>query len=469
MDKSADIGIVGLGVMGANLALNLADSGNAVSVYNRTPSTTMEFMAGEAVNKDIVSAVSLEELVETLSRPRRVLLMIPAGNPVDTVIEDLVPLLEPGDIILDGGNSLYTDTERRTESLTDLGIRYLGVGFSGGEEGARHGPSIMPGGNPQAWEAMEEMLKGIAAVAPDGKACCEWVGPGGAGHFVKMVHNGIEYGDMQVIAEAYDLMRRGMGMAVPEIAAVFRTWNEGRLRSYLIEITAEILDVVEDGVPLIDMILDAAGQKGTGKWTVVASLELGEPTTLVSEAVYARVVSSDPARRLRVSSVFPEPVGTLDKVSVDDIEAALYASKIISYAQGFRLLARSSKDFGWDLDLGSVASLWRAGCIIRADFLEDITRAFEADPALEDLTTAPFFTAAIEAALPSWRNVVTGAIGAGLPVPAYASALTYFDGMRSQRLPANLIQAQRDYFGAHTFERTDQARGSFFHHEWTLD
>ncbi|MEX2135192.1 MAG: decarboxylating NADP(+)-dependent phosphogluconate dehydrogenase [Acidimicrobiia bacterium] len=469
MDKSADIGIVGLGVMGANLALNLADSGNAVSVYNRTPSTTMEFMAGEAVNKDIVSAVSLEELVETLSRPRRVLLMIPAGNPVDTVIEDLVPLLEPGDIILDGGNSLYTDTERRTESLTDLGIRYLGVGFSGGEEGARHGPSIMPGGNPQAWEAMEEMLKGIAAVAPDGKACCEWVGPGGAGHFVKMVHNGIEYGDMQVIAEAYDLMRRGMGMAVPEIAAVFRTWNEGRLRSYLIEITAEILDVVEDGVPLIDMILDAAGQKGTGKWTVIASLELGEPTTLVSEAVYARVVSSDPARRLRVSSVFPEPVGTLDKVSVDDIEAALYASKIISYAQGFRLLARSSKDFGWDLDLGSVASLWRAGCIIRADFLEDITRAFEADPALEDLTTAPFFTAAIEAALPSWRNVVTGAIGAGLPVPAYASALTYFDGMRSQRLPANLIQAQRDYFGAHTFERTDQARGSFFHHEWTLD
>ena len=469
MNKSADIGIVGLGVMGANLALNLADSGNAVSVYNRTPSTTMDFMAGEAVNKDIVSAVSLEELVETLARPRRVLLMIPAGNPVDTVIEDLVPLLEPGDIILDGGNSLYTDTERRTESLTDLGIRYLGVGFSGGEEGARYGPSIMPGGNPQAWEELEEMLKGIAAVAPDGKPCCEWVGPGGAGHFVKMVHNGIEYGDMQVIAEAYDLMRRGMGMAVPEIAAVFRSWNKGRLRSYLIEITAEILDVVEDGAPLIDMILDAAGQKGTGKWTVIASMELGEPTTLVSEAVYARVVSSDPALRLRVSSVFPEPVGTFDKVSVDDIEAALYASKIISYAQGFRLLARSSKDFGWDLDLGSVASLWRAGCIIRADFLEDITRAFEADPMLEDLTTAPFFTAAIEEALASWRNVVTGAVGAGLPVPAYASALTYFDGTRSQRLPANLIQAQRDYFGAHTFERTDQARGSFFHHDWTLD
>ena len=469
MNKSADIGIVGLGVMGANLALNLADSGNAVSVYNRTPSTTMDFMAGEAVNKDIVSAVSLEELVETLARPRRVLLMIPAGNPVDTVIEDLVPLLEPGDIILDGGNSLYTDTERRTESLTDLGIRYLGVGFSGGEEGARHGPSIMPGGNPQAWPDMEEMLKGIAAIAPDGKPCAEWVGPGGAGHFVKMVHNGIEYGDMQVIAEAYDLMRRGMDMAVPEIAAVFRSWNGGRLRSYLIEITAEILDVMEDGVPLVDMILDAAGQKGTGKWTVIASMELGEPTTLVSEAVYARVVSSDPAHRLRVSSAFSEPVGTLDNVSVEDIEAALYASKIISYAQGFRLLARSSKDFGWDLDLGSVASLWRAGCIIRADFLEDITRAFGADPSLDDLTTAPFFTAAIEDALDSWRNVVSTAIGAGIPVPAYASALTYFDGMRSERLPANLIQAQRDYFGAHTFERIDQTRGSFFHHDWILD
>ncbi|MGF1616378.1 MAG: decarboxylating NADP(+)-dependent phosphogluconate dehydrogenase [Acidimicrobiia bacterium] len=469
MNMRADIGIVGLGVMGANLALNLADSGNAVSVYNRTPSTTMDFMAGEAVNKDIVSAISLEELVETLERPRRVLLMIPAGNPVDMVIEDLVPLLEPGDIILDGGNSLYTDTERRTESLTDLGIRYLGVGFSGGEEGARHGPSIMPGGNPQAWVEMEDMLKGIAAVAPDGKPCCEWVGPGGAGHFVKMVHNGIEYGDMQVIAEAYDLMRRAMGMAVSEIADVFRTWNEGRLRSYLIEITAEILDVVEDGVPLIDMILDAAGQKGTGKWTVIASMELGEPTTLVSEAVYARVVSSEPARRLEMSRVFPGEIGALEGISVDDIEAALYASKIISYAQGFRLLARSSRDFGWDLDLGSVASLWRAGCIIRADFLEDITRAFAADPALEDLTTAPFFTAAIDQAMASWRNVVAGAIGAGLPVPAYASALTYFDGMRSERLPANLIQAQRDYFGAHTFERTDQARGSFFHYDWILD
>jgi 6-phosphogluconate dehydrogenase len=469
MNKGADIGIVGLGVMGANLALNLADSGNAVSVYNRTPSTTMDFMAGEAVNKDIVSAVSLEELVETLERPRRVLLMIPAGNPVDSIIEDLVPLLEPGDIILDGGNSLYTDTERRTSSLTDLGIRYLGVGFSGGEEGARHGPSIMPGGNPQAWPDVEEMLKGIAAIAPDGKPCAEWVGPGGAGHFVKMVHNGIEYGDMQVIAEAYDLMRRGMGMSTSDVAAVFRSWNQGRLRSYLIEITAEILDTIEDGAPVVDSILDAAGQKGTGKWTVIASMELGEPTTLVSEAVYARVVSSDPALRLQLSLVFPAGISPIEGITVDDIEAALYASKIISYAQGFRLLLRASKDFGWDLDLGSVASLWRAGCIIRAEFLEDITTAFVDDPGLEDLTTAPFFTTALTEAAGSWRKVVSGAVDAGLPVPAYASALTYFDGMRSEILPANLIQAQRDYFGAHTFERTDRPRGEFFHHEWDLD
>jgi 6-phosphogluconate dehydrogenase len=313
------------------------------------------------------------------------------------------------------------------------------------------------------------MLKGIAAIAPDGKPCAEWVGPGGAGHFVKMVHNGIEYGDMQVIAEAYDLMRRGMGMSTSDVAAVFRSWNQGRLRSYLIEITAEILDTIEDGAPLVDSILDAAGQKGTGKWTVIASMELGEPTTLVSEAVYARVVSSDPALRLQLSLVFPAGIIPIDGITVDDIEAALYASKIISYAQGFRLLLRASKDFGWDLDLGSVASLWRAGCIIRAEFLEDITTAFVDDPGLEDLTTAPFFTTALTEAAGSWRKVVSGAVDAGLPVPAYASALTYFDGMRSEILPANLIQAQRDYFGAHTFERTDRPRGEFFHHEWDLD
>ncbi len=465
MTNKADIGLIGLGVMGANLALNLADSGQAVSVYNRTPATTMDFMAGEAVNKNIVSAISLEELVETLESPRTILMMIPAGNPVDMLIEDLVPLLEPGDIIIDGGNSLYSDTDRRTASLTDLGIRYLGVGFSGGEEGARYGPSIMPGGDPDAWPHVEGMLKGIAAVADDGKPCCQWVGPGGAGHFVKMVHNGIEYGDMQVIAEAYDLMHRGLGMSADEIGDVFTRWNGGRLKSYLIEITAEILKTTEDGDPLIDKILDAAGQKGTGAWTVIASMDLGEPTTLVSEAVYARVVSSNPDLRKETALVFDGQIRSLE-FTVDDIEAALYASKIISYAQGFRLIMRASKDFGWQLDPGSIASLWREGCIIRAEFLKDIMRAFTDGDDPVDLTLDGFFADALKEAESAWRKVVAGAVTAGLPIPAYASALTYFDGMRSARLPANLIQAQRDFFGAHTFERTDQPRGKFFHHKW---
>ncbi len=466
MIKSANIGVVGLGVMGANLALNLADSGQTVAVYNRTPSTTMDFMAGEANNLDIISAISLEELVESVTAPRKILLMISAGNAVDTVIEDLVPLLEPGDVILDGGNSLYVDTDRRTTSLTDLGIRYLGVGFSGGEEGARFGPSIMPGGDPEAWPLVEDMLKAIAAVAPDGDPCCEWVGPGGAGHFVKMVHNGIEYGDMQVIAEAYDLMRRGLGMSADEIASVFRKWNEGRLRSYLIEITADILDTYEDDQPLVEKILDAAGQKGTGKWTVIASLELGEPTTLVSEAVYGRVVSSNPELRQTVAQRFDTPTQPLTGVAVEDIETALYASKIVSYAQGFRLMARASQDFGWELDLASIASLWRAGCIIRADFLSDIMKVYADAKTPVDLMLSEFFADALESAQPAWRRVVAKAVESGVPVPAYASALTYFDGMRSERLPANLIQAQRDYFGSHKFERVDKPRGEFFHYEW---
>ncbi|HEY5889536.1 MAG TPA: decarboxylating NADP(+)-dependent phosphogluconate dehydrogenase [Acidimicrobiia bacterium] len=465
MSNKADVGLIGLGVMGANLALNLADSGQAVSVYNRTPATTMDFMAGEAVNKDIVSAISLEELVETLDTPRKILMMIPAGNPVDMLIEDLVPLLEPGDIIIDGGNSLYSDTDRRTANLTDLGIQYLGVGFSGGEEGARYGPSIMPGGNPGAWPHVEAMLKGIAAIADDSKPCCEWVGPGGAGHFVKMVHNGIEYGDMQVIAEAYDLMHRGLRMAPDEIGDVFTDWNKGRLKSYLIEITAGILQTTEDGEPLVNKILDAAGQKGTGAWTVIASMDLGEPTTLVSEAVYARVVSSNPDLRREMAAEFSAPAAPLD-ISVNDIETALYASKIISYAQGFRLIMRASRDFGWQLDPGSIASLWREGCIIRAEFLKDITRAFTTGNDPLDLALDSFFASALKEAGPSWRKVVAGAITAGIPIPAYASALTYYDGMRSERLPANLIQAQRDFFGAHTFERIDQPRGKFFHHKW---
>ena len=467
MTEPADIGVIGLAVMGANLALNLADSENRVAVYNRTTSVTDAFMTGEAADKDMVAAVTLEDLVNQLASPRVLLLMVKAGGPVDAVIADLIPLLDKGDIIIDGGNSLYTDTERRYGELRQLGIRYLGVGISGGEEGARYGPSLMPGGDPEAWPIVENMLKGIAAVAPDGDPCCEWLGEGGAGHFVKMVHNGIEYGDMQVIAEAYDLMRRGMGMEPREIGDVFDEWNQGHLKSYLVEITAKILRTTENGQPLIDKILDAAGQKGTGKWTVISSMEMAEPTALVAEAVYARIVSSDPDRRARASDVFDSPLGILVATSIDEIEASLYASKIVSYAQGFRLLSAASREYGWDLDLGLVASLWRAGCIIRADFLEDIKKAYRKEPDLQDLAQAPFFVDALKSAESSWRHVVSGAVSSGIPAPAYSSALSYFDSNRSRRLPADLIQAQRDYFGAHTFERTDRARGEFFHHDWT--
>ncbi len=461
----ADIGVIGLAVMGANLALNLADTGNTVVVYNRTTSVTDDFIADNA-DKALVAAATLDDLVDRLVKPRKILLMVKAGGPVDAVITDLAPLLDDGDIIIDGGNSRFTDTERRYAELTEKGIRFLGVGISGGEEGARYGPSIMPGGDPAAWPHVEGILKGIAARAPDGAPTAEWVGIGGAGHFVKMVHNGIEYGDMQVIAEAYDLMHRGLGMTPDEIGDVFDDWNGGRLQSYLVEITAQILRTTEGAEPLIDKILDAAGQKGTGKWTVMASMDLAQPTALVAEAVYARIVSSDPDIRSRLASIYPSPIGQLDDVAVEDVEAALYASKIISYAQGFRLLDAASMEYGWDLDLGSVASLWRAGCIIRAAFLEDIMTAYTSISGLKDLTEEPFFSDALLSAEGSWRLVVGGAVQSGIPVPAYSSALAYFDGMRSSRLPANLIQAQRDFFGAHTFERVDRPRGEFFHQEW---
>ena len=466
MSNQSDIAVVGLAVMGANLALNLADSGYRVTVYNRTTSVTDDFMSGEAAEKDMVAAATYEELVATLRSPRVILMMVKAGPAVDQVTDDLAPHLDEGDIIIDGGNSLFTETARRYESLRSRGIRYLGMGVSGGEAGARHGPSIMPGGDPGAWPVVEEMLKEIAAIAPDGLPCCEWIGEGGAGHYVKMVHNGIEYGDMQVIAEACDLMRRGLGMEPAQMAEVFARWNEGRLESYLIEISAEILATTEDGEPLIDKILDAAGQKGTGKWTVIASMETAEPTTLVAEAVYARIVSSDPERRARTADLFDTPTAPIPGVTVDDIESALYASKIISYAQGFRLLQSASEEHSWGLDLGTLASIWRAGCIIRAKFLEDITAAYVSKPDLTDLIAADFFTDALKDALPAWRRVVTAAATSGIPAPAYSTALSYFDGMRSRRLPADLIQAQRDYFGAHTFERTDRPRGEFFHHEW---
>ena len=466
MSDRADIAVVGLAVMGANLALNLADAGNRVVVYNRTRSVTDEFMRGEAASKPMIGAGSLEEIVAALETPRVILLMIKAGVAVDQLIADLSPLLEPGDIIIDGGNSLYTDTERRRIEVEAMGLLYLGVGISGGEEGARHGPSLMPGGSPAAWSRVEPILKGIAARAGDGTPCCEWIGPGGAGHFVKMVHNGIEYGDMQVIAEAYDLFRRGLDMEPAGISEVFAEWNRGRLRSYLIEITSEILAATENGAPMVDLILDAAGQKGTGKWTVVASLDLGEPTPLVAEAVYARIVSSDPDSRKRAAEIFPLRRHSDLTVTLDDVEQALYASKIISYAQGFRLMRAASEEHGWDLEPGSIASIWRAGCIIRAAFLDDITAAYLRDPGLPDLSEDEFFANALREAENGWRNVVAGAAHAGVPVPAYASALSYFNAMRSARLPADLIQAQRDYFGAHTFERVDRPRGEFFHREW---
>ncbi|HEX6285958.1 MAG TPA: decarboxylating NADP(+)-dependent phosphogluconate dehydrogenase [Acidimicrobiia bacterium] len=466
MTQRSDIGVVGLGVMGANLALNMADHGNRVTVYNRTASVTDEFMTGEAGEKEIVPTTTLQELVESLNAPRIVLVMVKAGAPVDYVIGDLAPLLDRGDIVIDGGNSLFSDTERRHRELQERGIRFIGAGVSGGEEGARHGPSIMPGGDPSAWPEVKDILQGIAAKAPDGSPCCEWMGPGGAGHFVKMVHNGIEYGDMQVIAEAYDLMARGLGLEPAEIGDVFSRWNRGRLQSYLVEITAEILSTHVDGSPLIDRILDAAGQKGTGKWTVIASMEAGEPTTLVAEAVYARIVSSDPDRRAVASELFPSPIEVVTDIGADEIESALYASKIVSYAQGFRLLQAASDEHGWDLDMGTVASIWRAGCIIRAVFLEDITAAYRANANLSDLMEADFFSSALRHEEAAWRRVVGAAVSSGIPTPAYSSALAYFDGIRSRRLPASLIQAQRYYFGAHTFERTDRPRGEFFHHEW---
>jgi 6-phosphogluconate dehydrogenase len=466
MSERADIGVAGLGVMGANLALNLAENGYRVVAYNRTGSVTDEFVSGEAGEMGIEPAHSIEELAELLERPRTILVMVKAGDAVDQVIAELSDYLDTGDIIIDGGNSLYTDTAKRQERLEARGLHFLGIGVSGGEEGARNGPSIMPGGSYEAWKHVEPMLKQIAARAPDGKPCCEWMGSGGAGHFVKMVHNGIEYGDMQVIAEAYDLMRRGMGMSPADMSGVFAGWNEERLRSYLIEITSTVLGTVLDGRPIVDLILDAAGQKGTGKWTVVSSMDLGQPTTLVAEAVYARVVSSDPEARARASRLYDTAVGSLGELTTADIADALFASKIVSYAQGFRLLSAASDEFDWGLDLGTIASIWRAGCIIRADFLEDITAAYSRDPDLPDMIEDMFFAAALKEAETSWRSVVAGAVEAGIPVPAYASAISYFDGMRSERLPANLIQAQRDFFGAHTFERVDQPRGEFFHQDW---
>jgi len=465
-----DIGLIGLAVMGQNLALNMNDRGFRVAVHNRTTAVTDVFLAGPAAGTGIVGAATLDDLVNLLEPPRRILLMVKAGPPVDAVISSLLPLLEAGDIVIDGGNSHYRDTIRRTGELEAHGLLFVGAGISGGEEGARHGPSIMPGGSPRAWPAVRDVLQSIAARVADGTPCCDWVGSDGAGHYVKMVHNGIEYGDMQVIAEAYDLMRRGLGLGHDEMAEVFAGWNRGRLRSYLIEITAAIMAFRQDGAPLVEKVLDAAGQKGTGRWTVESALQLGSPVTLVASAVFARIVSSLLEQRAAAATALggPAPIveGDRDEI-LSDLEDALHASKLVSYAQGFMLMQQAAAEHGWDLDYGGIALLWREGCIIRAAFLDEIRNAFSRSPRPANLLLDPFFAEAVNAAAPGWRRTVTRAVGAGIPVPAYSSALAFFDAFRTRRLPANLIQAQRDYFGAHTYERADHPRNEFFHTDWT--
>jgi 6-phosphogluconate dehydrogenase len=472
MEPKGDIALIGLAVMGQNLILNMADHGFTVVAYNRTVSKVDEFLNDAAKGHDrVLGAHSLEEMVSLLKRPRKVMLMVKAGKAVDDFIELLLPHLEPGDLIIDGGNSHFSDTIRRTKYLESKGLLYIGTGVSGGEEGARHGPSIMPGGSPQAWPLVKDIFQSIAAKTPAGEPCCDWVGSDGAGHYVKMVHNGIEYGDMQLICEAYQLMKEGLGMSNEQMHQVFVDWNKGELSSYLIEITGDILAYKdENGEYVVDKILDTAGQKGTGKWTSVNSLDLGVPVTLIAEAVYARCLSAMKDERVAASKLLKGPKRSFrgDRVAfVEDIRRALLASKIVSYAQGFMLLREASQEYNWNLNYGGIALLWRAGCIIRSVFLGRIKEAFDRDPNLANLLLDKYFRGIILRAQPSWRRVVTKAVQMGVPVPAFTTALAFFDGYRSERLPANLLQAQRDYFGAHTYERIDRPRGEFFHTNWT--
>ncbi|MFW5826184.1 MAG: decarboxylating NADP(+)-dependent phosphogluconate dehydrogenase [bacterium] len=471
----ADIGLIGLAVMGQNLVLNIADHGYSVAVYNRTTQKTDDFLAGPATGKAITGAHSVEEFISALERPRRIILMVKAGPVVDKFIEQLLPHLEEGDIVIDGGNSHFPDTMRRVDELAEKGILFIGTGISGGEEGARHGPSIMPGGNAQAWPHVKEIFQAIAAKTPDGEPCCDWVGDGGAGHYVKMVHNGIEYGDMQLIAEAYHLMKDGMGLSYDQLHDIFSSWNEGDLDSFLIEITRDIMAYTEDGGPLVEKILDSAGQKGTGKWTAVSALEQGMPLTLIGEAVFARFLSSLKDERVDASEKLAGPVagspyaafdGDME-VFIEDIRKALLASKIISYAQGFMLMAAAAAQYEWSIDYGAVANMWRGGCIIRSVFLGDIKRAYDKQPDLRNLVLADYFRDTLASCQDSWRRVVGEAARIGIPIPALSTALSFYDGYRSARVPANLIQAQRDYFGAHTYERVDKPRGEFFHTNWT--
>ena len=471
MKPLSDIGLVGLAVMGENLILNMASKGYTVTAYNRSVEKVDAFLEGRAQGKSIRGARSIEELVQSLAKPRKIMLMVKAGNAVDDFIEQLIPHLEPGDIIIDGGNTHYPDTDRRTAYLESKGLLFIGTGVSGGEEGALTGPSIMPGGSPAAWPHVKPIFQDIAAKVDDGSPCCDWVGENGAGHFVKMVHNGIEYGDMQLICEAYQIMKDLLGMSADEMHEVFKEWNQGELDSYLIEITRDILAFKdEDGAPLVDKILDTAGQKGTGKWTGVIALDLGIPLTLISEAVFARCLSSQKDQRVEASKVISGPAIKFEgdkKAMIDDLRNALFASKIISYAQGYLLMREAAKEYGWKLNYGGIALMWRGGCIIRSSFLGNIKEAFDKNPELSNLLLDDYFRTTVEAAQAGWRRVAAAAIVNGIPSPTISSALTYFDCFRTARLPANLLQAQRDFFGAHTYERIDKPRGEFFHTNWT--
>jgi len=467
----SEIGLIGLAVMGENLALNIESRGFPISVYNRTAAKLDAFMSGRAKGKKFHGSHSLPEFVASLKRPRKIILLVKAGAAVDELIEQLLPLLEPGDIIIDGGNSHFPDTIRRTKYVESKGLLYVGSGVSGGEEGALKGPSMMPGGSPAAWPHIKEIFQSICARTPDGEPCCEWIGENGAGHFVKMVHNGIEYGDMQLICEIYDLMKRGAGLTNPEIHSVLTEWNKGELDSYLIEITRDIFSVKDDtGADVVDLILDAAGQKGTGKWTVISALDDGTPLTLISEAVFSRCLSALKEERVEAAKQIAPVVSKFsgDKTAfVNDLRQALYASKIISYAQGYQLMHAVAGTQNWNLNYGGIAMVWRGGCIIRSVFLGDIKKAFDRNPKLVNLLLDPFFKKAVETSQAAWRRVIVAATQMGIPVPCLGAALAYFDGYRSERLPANLLQAQRDYFGAHTYERVDKPRGEFFHTNWT--
>jgi len=467
----ADIGLIGLAVMGENLILNMESKGFTVACFNRTVSKVDDFIAGRAKGKNIIGCHSVEELIAALKRPRKIMLMVKAGSAVDSFIDQLLPHLEDGDIIIDGGNSNFADTTRRTAYVESKGKLYIGTGVSGGEEGALTGPSIMPGGSPSAWPQVKPIFQKIAAHTDDRQPCCDWVGENGAGHFVKMVHNGIEYGDMQMICETYQLMKVALGMTNRQMHQVFDQWNKAELNSYLIEITRDILAYRdEEGNEVIDLILDTAGQKGTGKWTVISALDQGQPLTLIGEAVFARCLSALKAERTNASKILTGPQEKFSgdrSAFIDDLRQALYASKIVSYAQGYQLMRSAAAEYKWNLNYGGIALMWRGGCIIRSIFLGKIKEAFDHNPKLDNLLLDPFFQKAVAQGQPSWRRVVGTAVKLGIPTPALSSALSYYDGYRSHRLPANLLQAQRDYFGAHTYERVDKPRGEFFHTNWT--